>query len=966
MKLTDSQIEAVECPARLFQIVACAGSGKTEVLARRVVRRLLEGVPAGGIVAFTFTEKAAAELKSRIEQRAAEEDSRFASLPPGSSGLFVGTIHSFCLSYLQQVGGAYELFDPMAEEREWALLHRFGRRLGLVDLMEQRWPGEPVSVRRAVELFARSLAVVHNERLDRQELSARAPQFAATVERYEGLLRDMQLLSFDQMIEMAVRELGEGGRIRAMVEGRLREVFVDEYQDLNRAQERLLQLLVETGAHLTVVGDDDQAIYQWRGGDVSGFVGFCTRFAPAERRTLGLNHRSVRPIVEVSGRFATTIAPRLEKDIQAAREDAGPAVELAAASIPQGEAELIAGRIQRLLGEGHRPGDIGVLFRSVRSSARPLLLALREKSIPVAVVGRLSLLDRPEMALVARLFVLWGGGTWMPDEEREVVTVEGLVADLQELTGVSGAEAVRALTELESLGGRLRAEGIPDLVGLFMEMIRRLGLPAAGEQRTRQERSLGQLSSLLAEFEHAQRRAAPSHWFALTVERCAEEVAEDGAVLGAAAGAGTSGDAAAVGAAGGPSGAAGGVTPGREAPRLGCTPGQVYLARLRVFLEQFASSAVEESPERPTLDADAVNIMTIHQSKGLEFPIVFVPSLVDRRFPSSRMGRQQRWYLPEEWFDRSRYEGREEDERRLFYVAMTRAREMLVLSWFEGYAHGSEAKRSRLISDVANVAPREHLHLEGCCRPAAGRKAPARAPMLETTFSELDTFCECPRKYYLRHVCSFRPCLVPELGFGKLLHHVLAELARRSLGGREMSASDAEEILAEADYLPFAGPVPRERLLKAARSRLLGYLQRYGKELQRTLAPERRFEVPLESARIYGQIDLVLRAEGGGDQDVELIDFKTAGDRPPSEHHQNQLRLYAEAARVLGMNPVRLAIHDLDVKGGGRIPVPEDPAAAKRFRTQLRGWLRQIAAGQFPPLSRRDSCRACDFVRLCG
>jgi DNA helicase-2/ATP-dependent DNA helicase PcrA len=944
MKLTDHQLEAVGCPARIFQIVACAGSGKTEVLSRRVVRRLAEGVPPQGIVAFTFTEKAAEELKNRIEQRAAEADSRFVSLPPVAAGLFVGTIHSFCLSFLQQSGGAYELFDPMPEEREWALLHRFGRRLGLVDLMEQCWPGEPVSVRRAVELFARSLAVVHNERIDPRDLSECAPGFAAAVRRYEGLLRDMQLLSFDQMIEMAIRELGEGGRIRAMLQGRLREVFVDEYQDLNRAQEQLLQRLVEMGASLTVVGDDDQAIYQWRGGDVSAFVRFVERFHPAERRTLSSNHRSVGPIVEVSSRFAGTIAPRLDKDIRAARGSGGPAVELAAAATPQGEAELIAARIKKLLEDGHRAGDIGVLFRSVRSSARPLLSALREKAIPMAVVGRLSLLDRPEMALVVRLFILWAGGTWMPDEQREVVTVEELASDLQELTGLRAVEAARALSELELLGQRLRVEGIPDLVGLFMEVTRRLGLPAAGSQRMAQERGLGQLSSLLAEFEHAQRRAAPPNWYALSAERSAEEIAEDGALLGTVLGA----------------------TPGQAAPRLGCTPGEVYLGRLRVFLEEFSSSAVEESPERPTLETEAVNIMTIHQSKGLEFPIVFVPSLVERRFPSSRMGREQRWYLPEDRFDCKRYQGREEDERRLFYVAMTRARDMLVLSWFERHPHGREANRSRFINDLARVAPREHLHLEGCCRPAASKQAQMDQPTLETSFSELDTFRECPRKYYLRHVCSFRPRLAPELGFGKLLHHVLAELTRRSIAGQSITASDAERILDETNYLPFAGPIPRERLLKAARRRLLSYVRRYGQELRRALAPERKFEVPVESARIYGQIDLVLKAEGGGDRDVELIDFKTAGDRPSSEHHENQLRLYSEAARVLGLNPVRLAIHNLDAEEGGRILVDEDQAEADRFRSQLRAWLRQIAAGEFPPSSRRESCPACDFVRLCS
>jgi DNA helicase-2/ATP-dependent DNA helicase PcrA len=942
MKLTDEQQQAVTCPASMFQIVACAGSGKTEVLARRVVRRLREGAQPREIVAFTFTEKAAAELKDRIERRAAEADDRFVSLPPAAAGLFVGTIHSYCLSSLQQCGGLYELFDPMSEERQWALLHRFGRRLGLVDLMEQAWPGEPVSVRRAVDTFARSLAVTHDERIEPRFLNGRAPAFSSAIQRYETLLRQMQLISFDQMIEMANQELGKDGRLRSMLQGRLREVYVDEYQDLNHAQEELLRHLVELGADLTVVGDDDQAIYQWRGGDVSAFVEFSERFAPAERQTLGSNHRSVGPIVSVSSEFAATIAPRLPKSMQAARGSGGPAIELAATGTPEDEAEWIARRIKKLLDSGHRAGDIAVLFRSVRSSARPVLVALGNKGIRAVAVGRLSLLDRPEMALPARIFILWAGGTWMPDDQREVVTTEGLASDLQELTGVGPVEAARIVSDLERLGEKLRAEGVPDLIGLFIDMINRLGLPTKGPQQSTQERGLGQFTTLLAEFEHAQRRAAPPDWYAQTAQESTEEIAEDRAVLGDA------------------------LPPGQTPLRLGRSPGEVYLGRLRVFLEQFSSAAVEESPERPTLEPDAVNIMTIHQSKGLEFPIVFVPSLVERRFPSSRMGREQRWYLPDDLFDKKRYQGREEDERRLFYVAMTRAREMLVLSWFDHYRSGTAADRSRFLDDLARVACHEHLHGENHCCPAVSVRATADHPVLETSFSELDTFAECPRKYYLHHVCSFRPRLVPELGFGKLIHHVLAELARRSMAGEAITAAHAEHALADAEYLPFAGPVPREKLLKAARRRVLSYVRDYGHELRRTLAPERRFEVPLESARILGQIDLVLRAEGGGENDVELIDFKTSADRMPSQHHKNQLRLYAEAARVLGLNPVRLAIHDLDKEREGRIPVHEDAAEAVRFRAQLRSWLGQIAAGEFRRPSRREACQACDLVRLCS
>src|SRR5690606_1084892 len=270
--LSEPQRRAILSPAPRLQIVAGAGSGKTEVLARRVVRLLVEGVDPASIIAFTFTEKAAAELKARIETRAAEADERFRELPPVGRGLFIGTTHGWALRALQELGGAYELCDALTEEQEWALVYRVARRLGVVDLYaEHVGPGGKVAVAPAVSLFLRSAEVVHNERLERETVREVAPRFAEVLERYEWLLGEMRLTPFRLMIARAADELAPGGRLHERLRGRVAHVFVDEYQDFNRAQEALLERLAALGAAVTVVGDDDQAIYQWRGGDVSLF-----------------------------------------------------------------------------------------------------------------------------------------------------------------------------------------------------------------------------------------------------------------------------------------------------------------------------------------------------------------------------------------------------------------------------------------------------------------------------------------------------------------------------------------------------------------------------------------------------------------------------------------------------------------------------------------------------------------------
>lgn len=995
--LSEPQRRAILSPAPRLQIVAGAGSGKTEVLARRVVRLLVEGVDPASIIAFTFTEKAAAELKARIETRAAEADERFRELPPVGRGLFIGTTHGWALRALQELGGAYELCDALTEEQEWALVYRVARRLGVVDLYaEHVGPGGKVAVAPAVSLFLRSAEVVHNERLDRETVREVAPRFAEVLERYEWLLGEMRLTPFRLMIARAADELAPGGRLHERLRGRVAHVFVDEYQDFNRAQEALLERLAALGAAVTVVGDDDQAIYQWRGGDVSLFLSFGQRFPGAEGVELGENHRCRPEIVDFARVLAESLARRLPKQLTAAREPAPPgAVELFVATTPEKEAETIAARIEQLIEAGHAPGDVAVLYRSTRTSARPLVDALRARGIPVQVVGHGSLLARPEMAVVARIFVYWAGGTWYPNREgrAEVVRREALETEIRAVTGMDAERACEALDALERLGDRLRREGVPDIVAVFNEILAILGLPGRGDQAAAREPGLGQMSELLTAFDHVARRAAPDALYSETTGPGAAEGAEDAMLaadredgaLGPLLGAGTaeavhrtSGPLLGAGPsdtafAAGPPNAALGTGPaapafGATRPDLvlGATRGEIYLVRLRAFLEEFAGRAAEEAPAEWEQTAGAVQVLTIHQSKGLEFSIVFVPSLVEGRLPSSRLGRPQEWYLPDTLFDRARYEGEEDDEARLLYVALTRAKELLVVSWFEQYQENRRAAVSRFLTGALRPAL-GGVRRFGDVAPAATAGPGVRTEPPTLDFSSLVTYAECGYRYRLRHVCGFQPLLARELGFGKLLHHLVAELARAGAAGRRAEPGDVARLLERSFYLPLAGREARAALRESARRRVEAYVCRHGDELLRTIWPEARFEVPLAAARVRGRIDLLLRAEEDGNgARVELVDFKTTSNRPPEEMHVNQLRLYAAAAEAMGLEPVRLAIHDLDADGGARQPVPQDDAAREAFRERLEAWAEGIRTGRFePPENREVVCRGCDFRQFC-
>jgi DNA helicase-2/ATP-dependent DNA helicase PcrA len=941
MELSPEQDAAVRHPSSRLQILACAGSGKTEVLARRAVRLLTAGATPESVIAFTFTEKAAAELKARIESRAAEADPRFADMPPVGRGMFIGTTHAWALQALQTLGGTYETVEGLTDQAEWALLYRFAYRLGVVTLLEETEPGGKTYTGRAIDVFLRSAEVVHNEGLDRGALAARSPAFAAALDRYEWLLDRMRLMPFRLMIAHAVRELEPGGRLLESLHGHVGHVLVDEFQDFNPGQDRLLGALDGLGATVTVVGDDDQAIYQWRGGDVGLFETFRERYAGADRVTLSSNRRSRPGIVSFARHAVEGLPGRLEKELVAIRErSAAPEVEFFAAETALNEADLIAARIQQLVDAHHKPGEIAVLYRSVRTSAEPILNALRRREVRCSVVGGTTLMVRPEMALVARIFIYWAGGRWYPysDTEVDLVTRETLVPAIAGLTHSDRRTTGERMKRIEALGQEIRDQGVDDSVQVFDRLLAILGMPREGDRAVQDERGLGRFSELLVEFDHAVRRAAPEEIYADTTIDPAVEANEDSIL------------------------AADRTAAAKQV--LGRTRGEVYLNRLRAFLEQFAGRAAEETPDPSWGEDDAVKVMTVHQAKGLEFPIVFVPSLIERRFPSARTGERQLWYLPDDLFSRARYEGLREDELRLLYVALTRAKELLVVSYFRRYDSGKATRPSPFLSVELRPALASADSL-GRGRPLVIPRSRA-TELLQTDFSSLVTYSQCGYRYWLRHVCGFQPPLVPELGFGKLLHHLMAELARRAIGGQLPVVDDVPPLVDGSFYLPFAGPVPARNLRRSAERRVSAYVTRHGQELRRVVQPEMRFEVPLHRARVRGRIDLVVRAdEDPKSRKVELIDFKTSENRPPSEVHQNQLRLYAEAAQRLGWQPVALSIHDLDADGGDRITVPLNGGAQAAFVSQLEGWVDGISSGRYEPTVDSDACERCDFVSFC-
>ena len=411
MHLTEAQRRAVEHDGRNLQLIACAGSGKTEVVARRVVHLLTPGRPGTleprNIVAFTFTDKAAAELKERIVTRTREALGEI----HGMADLFVGTIHAFCLDLLRAEAPEYLKYEVLNEVQQALFVDRHSRKSGLTastDLQGRR-------LKRYVDTnhYVNALAILREADLDQSKLDGCS--VAAALDGYRDLLRERSYFDYSSILEAAVESLTNDDDLRRRLAERLRYVIVDEYQDVNPIQEGIVWSLHDLGARLCVVGDDDQTIYQWRGSEVRNILTFSDRYPGVDQIRLDDNFRSSEGIVRTARAFIEQNDERLDKAMTPAGQQAAETGDVVALAFdtPEQEAEYIAATAQSLRGAAFLDGDaerglawsdMAILLRSVKRNGAPITAALAAVGIPCLVTGMTDLFQAKEAHAARQLF----------------------------------------------------------------------------------------------------------------------------------------------------------------------------------------------------------------------------------------------------------------------------------------------------------------------------------------------------------------------------------------------------------------------------------------------------------------------------------------------------------------------------------------------------------------------------------
>lgn len=903
-ELTGQAADAVRHRGSHIQIIAAAGSGKTEVVAQRVTDLLAEGLPAHSTVAFTFTERAADELKNRIAQRV--EDRLGRSALDKMASLFVGTIHAFCFRLLQQHVPRYETYDVLDDNQLTAFLSREANRLELRQLDQ----GNRLFA--SIAAFLKSVDVVENELLDPASMP---DPFGSILRNYYATLDRYRLLTYGQQVVRAVREL-ERPELAAEIHEGLRHLVVDEYQDVNPAQERLIELLTGPQVELCVVGDDQQAIYQWRGSDVFNIITFRDRYPDVVTFEITTNRRSRPKIIDVANGFARTIPERIEKTMGHHRPPAGgPEPEVVVWSAPSEveEAGWVANLILDLVDAGVRYRDIAVLVRSRAAYAR-LVEQFRAFDIPVQPGGRAGLFDQAEAVVLGHTI------TWLTDTEwrdpygpSQAISDDNLLDEYQrvfELPDPGRNRLARFLRQWKTAVPR--TDRTADLVGELYDLLDELDVRSwdlSTPQAINRLGTLARFSSLLADYESVRRRARPD--------------------------------------------------PDIEGEQLGGEDrGTWYYRNLGLHIINYAQGAYEGFDGEAVFVLDAVDLTTVHRAKGLEWPAVFVPSVTANRFPTTRTGAIQSWLVPRDRFDAARYEGSDADERRLFYVAMTRARDWLSVS-----RHGRVTNRSVAASPYYRELAHHEVKPENISLPAIEIDDRGAEDPISITYSELAAFIDCGHAFRLRDLIGFQPRLAPELGYGKAVHHVMRAIAEATKAlGRVPNPAEIDDILNDSFFLPTANKPAHRQLKDAARRLVTTYTERHEDDLHRVWETERPFELHLDGVTIAGRADVILDHEGGAPNGLAIVDYKTSTARDVHDHAL-QLQIYTDAGRREGLDVRGAYVHDL--KAASRDPVPVDPVTIANAEDKIAEVVSKLRARDYQP-NPGLRCRRCEVRTICS
>jgi DNA helicase-2/ATP-dependent DNA helicase PcrA len=907
MTFTDQQRAAIDHTEGNLQLIACAGSGKTEVVARRIAGLLKSGVRPSGVIAFTFTEKAAAELKDRIVTRCRELLGNITGL----AELYVGTIHAFCLDLLMTEVHEMLKYDVLNEVQQTLFIDRHSKESGLTTCRDRNGR----MLRRYVDTsyYLSALNTIREDSPISSVLNS-SPIYAA-LSTYRQLLTKKRHLDYSEILAQALHELRTNSSLREHLKQRVRHLVVDEYQDVNPIQEAIVNELHSLGAALCVVGDDDQTIYQWRGSEVENILTFDSRYGRVAQIRLEENFRSSEGIVETARTFIEQNQARLPKRMKSTTAQPFETGDICALQFddPDAEAEHIATTVASLHGiafndvptdskskeRGLAWSDMAILLRSVARNGQPVTAALQRHGIPYVVVGMNTLFNTAEAQAAREVFYFVGG---TPGATRQTLLKAWQNANV----GTTHEEIIRAIDEIEAAKAAMENPreryGFYSIQRSFLRFIETAGI--------REERvpnncgevmfyNLGKFSQVISDFETINYHSQPKEKYKSFAD----------------------------------------------------------------FLKHHAEDAYPEGAQsNQYANPNAVRVMTVHQAKGMQWPVVFVPALIKNRFPSPALGGRSQWHIlsPSAIPNQARYRGSVEDERRLFYVAITRSQKFLHLTYAPVPSNQRFQSASEFLIDVyaSKFVKRRPVDYSARRRLTA---TPRRGlSNVVFSFSDLKYFFECPYQFKLRILYGFNAPIHEALGYGRSLHNALAEVHRRALDGDVVDQSAAGSLTTRHLNAPYAYKALRDKLEEAAKDVIERYIAE--NDLQNIEFSEKQIEITLDDAvSVVGRIDLVRRIDTG---ETTIVDLKSSERAQEEDVTETQLHIYALGYRELtGRDADKVEIYELDE--GKKKPRAVDQDFIADVRNEVNRAATVLRSGSLSADPGPRKCSNCDYLRMC-
>jgi DNA helicase-2/ATP-dependent DNA helicase PcrA len=978
--LNDAQKQAVTHASGPLLIVAGAGTGKTTVVTQRIAWLIADQkIQPDHILALTFTDKAAGEMEERVDKL----------LPMGYVDLWVSTFHSFCERILRDHALDIGLSPDftLLDETDQAILMR--EHLETFSLNYYRPLGNPTKfVSSLIKHFSRckdeairpeeylqyaeklrlDLDSVHGRKKhsqdeDKDEIveADRINEIANAYHTYQQLLFQKGSLDFGDLITQTLYLFQQRPKILERYRKQFEYILVDEFQDTNWAQYELVKLLAAPQNNLTVVGDDDQSIYKFRGASVANILAFKTDFPKAKEVVLTENYRSTQNILDLAYDFIQANNPnRLEVQLKGAKGKAEINKKLAAQEKGKGTIEYTVapileqeatGAVEKILELKKKKGttynDFAILVRA-NDSAQPFIQRLKAADVPFQFVATAGLYRQPivldilnylklldnfhESASLYRMLTLPSLGiplqdvmSMMATARRETKSLYDVSKNVRALTGMQP----ETITAVEKLHGWLEAHGqlarTQPVGEVALKFLEDSGLMKDLTSSTDADHLevVNYMNQLFQVFQSFQMRHEEP-----TVSNFLHELA-------------------------------------------------------------FAQDAGDSGSLRPPeweQGPEAVKIMTIHSAKGLEFPYVFIANLVDKRFPT--IERRDAIELPDDLVREKLPEGdwHLQEERRLMYVAITRAKQGVFFTAAEDYGGTRKKKPSRFIEELGLKAKPFKLKGGLLDKPKAPKREEDDATLLRKalppyfSFTQLKAFEKCPKQYKYAHLLKIPVPGHATLSFGQTIHNTLLnffKLAReRGMAGQadlfgKKSATQTGPLVTWAELQQIYQANWQDMWYSSVtqkteyKHRGVKFLKNFYDSLPTPwpapLELEKGFTIVINGHKVKGKIDRIDPSTGG----IEIIDYKTS-EKPPAEDKADleQLHIYAMAAReALGLNPVKLTFIYLAAEKPFSYPI--DEKAIEKTRAEIGETIEAILKSDFVATPSKFTCASCDFRNIC-